>query len=109
MIVTISDLRFKAIIGILEHERTTAQEVRVDAVFEYNYKPGRYLDYAKAATLIEEHIKKERFKLLEDALLSLHDLLREHFPFLTSLSITISKPEILPNCTPSVTLQRKFI
>ena len=109
MIVKIEDLRFETIVGILEHERTTPQEVRIDAVFEYEYEPERYLDYAKAAKLIEEHMQTMRFELLEDALISLHELLKRNFPFITSLTITIAKPHILPNCTPSVTLQRRFI
>jgi dihydroneopterin aldolase len=109
MIVKIENLRFKTVIGVLEHERTTPQEIRIDAVFEYEYEPGNYLDYALAARLIEEHMQKMAFRLLEEALISLHDMLKLNFPFIKSLTITIAKPHILPNCTPSVTLQRRFI
>jgi len=106
--VEIRSLEFYAVIGLLEHERKAPQKLLVDAVFEYEYEEGRFLDYALAAKLIKEHLKKERFQLIEDALLSLERVLKERFPFITFLSLTIQKPHILPDCTPSVTYTKKF-
>ena len=108
MIVQIQELHFEAIIGILDHERTTPQRVVVDATFEYDYEDGRFLDYAEAATIIKEHIVKHRFKLLEEALLSTAGLLKERYPFITSITLSIQKPDILPDCTPRVTFKRSF-
>ena len=108
MKVAIEGLEFEAIIGILEQERTTPQKVVVDVEFEYDYKEGRYLDYALARELIITHVQTERFGLVEDALLSLAQLLKEHFPFLRALRLTLSKPQILPDCTPKVSYIRRF-
>jgi len=106
--VAIEGLAFEAIIGILESERAAPQKVVVDAEFEYPYEPGRYLDYALARKLIITHIQKNRFGLLEDALHSLAQLLKERFPFICALQICISKPQIFADCTPKVTLTRRF-
>ena len=108
MRVEIASLEFYAVIGLLEHERKAPQKLLVDAVFEYDYEEGRFLDYALAAKLIKEHIKHGRFELIEDALLSLERALKERFPFITFLSLTIRKPHILPDCIPSVTHSKKF-
>lgn len=38
MTIHIEDLRFQAIIGILDFERTTPQDVVVDLTIKYKYK-----------------------------------------------------------------------
>ena len=100
-------LSFHAIIGILPHERRTPQKVIVDAIFEYEGK-ANYIDYAKAAKLLRTHIQQERFLLLEDALQSSAALLKKHFPQMRHLTLTIKKPQILDDATPSVTLSLNF-
>jgi len=108
MEVRIEDLTFHAIVGILEHERKDPQKVVVDATFRYPYQKGRYLDYARARALIKEHLQKGKFGLLEEALLSLSDLLHRHFPFISELTLSIAKPQIFPDATPVVTFKRTF-
>ncbi|MRI83303.1 MAG: dihydroneopterin aldolase [Nitratiruptor sp.] len=108
MIVEIEGLRFPAIIGLLPHERQEPQEIVIDAQLEYTYQEGHYLDYAQVAQRIKEHLVEGRFLLLEEALLSLMDLLAREFPIIERASVTISKPHILPDCTPKLRLQRSF-
>ena len=100
-------LEFRAVIGILPHERRTPQKIVVDAAFEYETKEA-YIDYAKAAALIQKHIKEQKFYLLEEALDSCAELLKKNFPQMSSLYLCIKKPQILPNATPSVSIFLNF-
>ncbi len=99
--IKIEKLTFYAIIGILPFERQTPQRVVVDIELSYQ---GEYVDYAKVAKLIQSHIKEQKFYLLEDALSSCAQLLQKNFPQLRTIAITITKPQILPNATPSVSI-----
>ncbi len=103
----LENLEFYAIIGLLPHERVAVQKVIVDAWFTYESKE-EYIDYAKAAKLIESHIKEREFHLLEEALDSCAKLLKKNFPQIRSLYLSIKKPQILPNVTPSVSISLNF-
>lgn len=108
MKVKIANLTFFAILGILEHERKTPQEVHVDCIFQYSFKESSkekedgFVDYSQVAHLIEKTIKEEQFFLIEEALLRLDSLLKKSFP-IELLSLTITKPTIMPNSIVSVT------
>jgi dihydroneopterin aldolase len=52
-------------------------------------------------------MKKEQFELVETALESLSQIIKSDFPLIQSLTLTIRKPDILPNCT--VGVQKNFI
>ena len=102
MKIEISDLTFKCIIGILDFERIKKQKVIVDLSFEYNFSKDNFINYAEISTLIEKTMKKEKFLLLEDAILHLESLLNNNYK-ITNLNIKISKPTILKNCIVSLT------
>ncbi len=102
MTIQISALEFECIVGILESERHSRQRVVVDVVMEYEYKDSRYIDYAKVAALIQECMICSKFKLLEDALEAIEELLFARFDQIQSLNLSICKPDILPNCRVSV-------
>ncbi|MRI59203.1 MAG: dihydroneopterin aldolase [Epsilonproteobacteria bacterium] len=104
---SLENLEFYAIIGILPHERLTVQKVILNARLSYQSKE-EYIDYAKAARLLENHIKEQQFELIEDALASCAMLLKKHFPQIKSLYLQIKKPQILPNVTPSVSISLNF-
>ena len=106
MTIRIERLEFDAIIGILDFERTRPQRVRVDVTATYTYQPGDYLDYADMVTTIKTHIIDRQYKLIEEALEGLQTTLRNTFPAIKTLQITITKPDILPDCTVSISLQR---
>ena len=101
MIITIDDLRFNAIIGILDFERITPQEIVVTCKIEYTYAKN-YINYAEVATCITNATINEKFLLLEEALLHVSTLLKKEFPLIETLFLSYSKPTILDNCIVSV-------
>jgi len=104
MTIRIEALEFEAIIGLLDVERDRVQRVRIDLEAEYDYRPPAYLDYAQMVETIKTHIITKRYELLEEALEGLHTTLRTTYPEITSLHITIAKPDILPDCVVSLHL-----
>jgi len=107
MIINIDALVFECIIGILDFERHTAQKVIVDAQISYRYQ-NEFIDYSQVAEHIKISMKKHQFKLIEEALISLQNSLKQAFPQIISLSLTISKPDILPDCRVSVTQKLNY-
>jgi len=101
--VSIEKLSFKTIIGILPEERITPQSVILDIVFEYKYKDNtkKFIDYSKVAELAKNTMIEKKFELIEEALLTLEELLYKTYP-LKNLQIKISKPDILDDCIVSV-------
>ena len=106
--ITIENLTFYAIMGILPHERQTPQKIVINIQIAYHYQNNSFIDYAKVINILQNHIKKNRFTLLEDALHSSAILLKNEFQQIKSLKISIKKPDILPNAIPSVSLSLNF-
>lgn len=103
MTISIRELTFECIIGILDFERTAPQRVIVDATLNYEYTPGKILDYAAAVEHIKSEMLRRRFELIESALLSLSTTIKSEFPAINTLEISITKPDILPDCRVCVT------
>jgi dihydroneopterin aldolase len=103
MLVTIEQLTFKTIIGILPFERVKKQKVILDISFEYTFGKDskEFIDYSEVSNLVKKIIKKKKFKLIEDAILSIKKTLYKKYK-LSNLKIKISKPTILKNCVVSV-------
>ena len=101
MKIEISDLTFKCIIGILDFERIKKQKVIIDLSFEYDFSKDLFIDYSEISNLIKSVMKKEKFLLLEDAILHLKNLLNNSYQ-ISNLYIKISKPNILKNCIVSL-------
>ncbi len=101
MKIEISDLTFKCIIGILDFERIKKQKIIVNISFEYTFSEDKFINYAEVVTLIKTTMKKEKFLLLEDAILYLENLLNKNYS-INNLFIKISKPNILKNCIVSL-------
>ena len=97
MKIQISNLTFKAIIGILDFERIKKQKVIINLSFEYEFSKDKFIDYAEVSKLVKTTMKKEKFLLLEDAILHLENLLNTKYK-IQNLSIQISKPDILKDC-----------
>ncbi len=109
MKIEIKELRFDAIIGILDFERKTPQQVEIECEIEYDYKDGIFLDYAEIVTLLESTIKEGEFYLLEEALEKLFQKTEESFHQIETIKIKISKPDILPNCRVCVSDFRSYL
>lgn len=101
MKIEISNLTFKCIIGILDFERIKKQKVIINLSFEYQFSKDSFINYAEVSDLVEKTMKKEKFLLLEDAILHLENLLNTSYD-INNLKIKISKPNILKNCVVSL-------
>ncbi len=102
--VSIDNLTFEAIIGILPEERETPQRVILDISFEYGYNNSskEFINYADVATLVKSTMCEKKFELIEEALLYIENLLYKTYG-VKNLKIKIAKPDILDNCVVSVT------
>jgi len=101
MTIEIEELNFQAILGILDFERVTPQDITLNVVIEYKYS-DEFINYADVADFIKSHMKSEKFLLIEDALASLSLKLKEKFPLINNLHLKITKPSILPDAKVSV-------
>jgi len=99
MKIHIERLEIFCIIGVLDFERESHQRVLLDLEIEYYYEKGTFLDYSKIARELETHLKKEKYLLLEEALLGIKKTLFAKFPAIDTLHIKLSKPDILPQCS----------
>jgi len=68
MTIHIEALTFPAIIGILDSEHITPQEVIVDSTIDYCYRNNNFINYAELIATIESQIIEKKYGLLEDAL-----------------------------------------
>jgi dihydroneopterin aldolase len=101
MRVDIEDLTFKCIIGILDFERIKKQQVIINISFKYKFEDGVFIDYSEISSLVESTMKKQKFKLIEDAIIFLEALVYKSYK-INNLKIKISKPKILKNCIVSL-------
>lgn len=97
MKVSIKELTFNCIIGILPFEREKEQRVVINCSFSYNYSNNAFIDYSLVAKEIEKTMKKRQFELLEEAILYLKKKLTKKYK-ITKLKLAIAKPDILNNC-----------
>lgn len=101
MKIHIEDLRFSCIIGILDFERESEQEVVVNIDIEYDYENG-FVDYAKVADLVKKTMIEEKFFLIEDALNKIGSILMNKNKTIKNIKIKIDKPSILEGCSVGV-------
>jgi len=101
MTIHIEELRFQCIIGLLDFERHTPQDVIINLQLDYDYI-NEFINYADVTALIEKDLQEKKYELLETALNELFNLISQKFPLTKQLEIKISKPDILPNCRVSV-------
>ena len=106
--ISISDLTFEAIIGILEKEREVAQCVVADVEIIYEKKSDTFINYAQVASLIESTMQKEKYLLLEEALEELSKKIKSEFSAITSINLKLSKPDILDNCVVGVEIFKNY-
>ena len=101
MTIYIEDLKFQCIIGILDFERVTPQDIIVDITIDYQYN-DEFINYVDVSSLIKSTMKNEKFLLIEDALGFLVKKLKKEFFLINTLDLKITKPSILPDCKVSV-------
>ena len=108
MTIHIEDLTFDVIIGLLDFERDRPQRVIINLEASYDYSNDQFIDYADMVLLIQNELKEKRYELLENALLGLKEVLYTTYPQLQTLSLKISKPDILARCTVSLSKTWNF-
>ncbi|MDB2562118.1 dihydroneopterin aldolase [Sulfurimonas sp.] len=101
MTVHIEDLKFQAILGILDFERVTPQDIIVNIEITYTYI-DTFINYADVASTVKNQMKDKKFLLIEDALSSLSKKLKKEFSLIQTLDLKITKPSILPDSRVSV-------
>ncbi|HIQ47372.1 MAG TPA: dihydroneopterin aldolase [Sulfurovum sp.] len=99
MTIHIDALTLDVIIGLLDFERDRPQTVIVDLTVDYAYSEDAFIDYGDMVILLHNDLKSKRYILLEDALLGLKDILYAAYPHMQTLSIKISKPDIIAECS----------
>ena len=108
MKIHVENLTFDVIIGLLDFERDKPQRVIINLEASYDYSDDQFIDYADMVFLIQKELKEKRYALLENALLGLKELLYTSYPHLQTLSLKISKPDILTECTVSLSKTWNF-
>ncbi|MEA2091265.1 MAG: dihydroneopterin aldolase [Campylobacterota bacterium] len=101
MTIHIEDLKFQCIIGILDFERVTPQDVIINLSIDYKYE-NNFINYAEIVEIVKKIMVKNEFLLIEEALNSLNLKLIKEFSSIKSMKIKITKPSILPECKVSV-------
>ena len=101
MTIHIEDLKFQCIIGILDFERTSPQDVVINLEIDYEYEKD-FINYADVVNIIKSDMTRKKFLLIEDALKELSQNLKKEFSKINTLNLKITKPSILPDCKVSV-------
>ena len=97
MKIHIEDLTFQTIVGILETERETPQQVSLHVKINYHVDGTHFIDYAHVCRLITEDMQAQKYFLLEEALEGIYSKILLHYPYMRKLSLKILKPTILEN------------
>ena len=108
MTIHIEALTFDVIIGLLDYERERPQRVIIDLDASYDYSDKNFIDYADMVFLMQKELKEKRYKLLEEALLGIKNILYSTYPQLKTLSLKIAKPDILSECSVALSNSWKF-
>ena len=101
MTIHIEDLKFQCIVGILDFERITPQDVIINFTCQYNYE-NEFINYANIVNLIKKTMILNKFELIEEAILSLKSEIIKEYPLILSHTIKVTKPSILADCRVSV-------
>ncbi|WP_324172675.1 dihydroneopterin aldolase [Sulfurimonas sp.] len=107
MTISIEDLKFKCILGILDFERITPQDIIINLKIKYKSKKN-FINYAKIVEITKDFMIKSEFLLIEDAIKELNLKLIKEFKPIKKLKIKIAKPSILPQCIVSVRNTYKY-
>ena len=111
-ILTLTGLRFDANLGILEHEKTAPQPIRVDAELNLGTQPLmphdddilHVLDYRKVRTIIIDECTAEHVNLLESLIGKLAARLMQ-LSGVIGVRVQISKLEIFDDCEVAIRVE----
>jgi dihydroneopterin aldolase len=111
-ILTLTGLKFDANLGILEHERSAPQPIRVDAELNLGTQPllprdddiMHVLDYRKVRRIIIEECTAEHVNLLETLIGKLAHRLMQ-LPGVIGARVRIAKLEIFDDCEVAIRME----
>ncbi|NML47351.1 dihydroneopterin aldolase [Ramlibacter sp. G-1-2-2] len=111
-ILTLEGLRFDASLGILEHEKTAPQPIRVDAELNLGTQAllprdddiTHVLDYRKVRRIIIEECTSEHVNLLESLIGKLASRLMQ-LPGVLGVRVRIAKLEIFDDCEVAIRVE----
>jgi 7,8-dihydroneopterin aldolase/epimerase/oxygenase len=111
-ILTLTGLKFDANLGILDHERSSPQPIRVDAELNLGTQPllprddhiGHVLDYRKVRRIIIEECTAEHVNLLESLIGKLALRLMQ-LPGVLGVRVRIAKLEIFEDCEVAIRVE----
>jgi dihydroneopterin aldolase len=99
--IKIDNLQLKEIIGILEFERKEKQNILIHFSCMYEDK-NKFINYADVIDFISADMKVNKYLLIEDALDSLLEKMKNKFIGMNNLYLKISKLDIIKNAIVSV-------
>ena len=110
--LTLTGLRFDAILGILEHEKTAPQPIQVDAELNLGTQPllpsdddiNHVLDYRKVRQIIITECTAEHVNLLETLIGKLAHRLMQ-LPGVKGVRVKIAKLEIFDDCEVAIRVE----
>ena len=111
-ILTLTGLRFDANLGILDHEKSSPQPIRVDAELNLGTQPlmprddeiGHVLDYRKVRRIIIDECTAEHVNLLETLIGKLAYRLMQ-LPGVVGARVRIAKLEIFDDCEVAIRVE----
>ena len=111
-ILTLTGLRFDANLGILEHEKTSPQPIRVDAELNLGPQPllpsdddiTHVLDYRKVRRIIIDECTAQHVNLLESLIGKLALRLLQ-LPGVLGVRVKIAKLEIFDDCEVAIRIE----
>jgi dihydroneopterin aldolase len=111
-VLALTGLQFDANLGILDHEKTTPQPIRVDAELNLGSQPLlprdddilHVLDYRKVRRIIIEECTAEHVNLLESLIGKLAHRLMQ-LPGVLGVRVKIAKLEIFDDCEVAIRVE----
>jgi 7,8-dihydroneopterin aldolase/epimerase/oxygenase len=111
-ILTLTGLRFDANLGILEHEKTSPQPIRVDAELNLGTQPLQprdddilhVLDYRKVRRIVIDECTAEHVNLLESLIGKVAQRLMQ-LPGVVGVRVRIAKLEIFDDCEVAIQVE----
>ncbi len=111
-ILTLEGLRFDASLGILDHEKSAPQPIRVDAELNLGTQPllprdddiTHVLDYRKVRRIIIEECTAQHVNLLESLIGRLAHRLMQ-LPGVLGVRVRIAKLEIFDDCEVAIRVE----
>ncbi|TQR33113.1 dihydroneopterin aldolase [Campylobacter sp. MIT 99-7217] len=97
-------LKFKCIIGILDFERKKKQKIQI----KLEAKSDDFLDYAQLVNHLKKIYKTRQFKLIEESLEELCHELKNLYPQIKFLKITLYKLKIIKKAKVGSSIERIY-